>query len=376
MKETGTALNIKVLKPANVKGTRWILHHAQAAKAIKQDWPCLLAHLDSVSINGQSADAKAKATGFVRLLRSFEFVYFLHFFLDLCQILARMSLKFQANDTSVENVTTCVATTLSGVRGLGTTPGSHEAVFLREVGDGTVYKGQELVGDRDSAILNVSRNKQAVLDAIAAHLQRRFSSFENEDIFKNMSIFNFKNWPLGLEELQVYGNEQLSSVVDHFEELLIRNDCDIDSVPLEWVELKIYVSSLVAAEPAVYYLDLWQRVIRQNEDRFKNIILVLMIVLLIPIHTSEVERGFSLMNRVKQDWRARLTTPHLNELMRISLLGPACNEFEPMEAIRLWWQGGRRARRPQIQPHGPRRRQARCEHDLDAGDSSDSEEEQ
>lgn len=191
-----------------------------------------------------------------------------------------------------------------------------------------------------------------------------------------MSIFNFKNWPLGLEELQVYGNEQLSSVVDHFTELLIRNDCDIDSVPLEWVELKIYVSGLVAAEPAVSYLALWQRVIRQNEDRFKNIILVLKIVLLIPIHTSEVERGFSLMNRVKQDWWARLTTPHLNELMRISLLGPACNAFEPMEAIRLWWQGGRRARRPQIQPHGPRRRQARCEHDLDAGDSSDSEEEQ
>ena len=39
-----------------------------------------------------------------------------------------------------------------------------------------------------------------------------------------MSIFNFKNWPLGLEELQVYGNEQLSSLAD-FEELLIRNDC-------------------------------------------------------------------------------------------------------------------------------------------------------
>ena len=212
LKETGTALNIKVLKSANVKGTRWIPHHAQAAKAIKQDWPCLLAHLDSVSINGQSADAKAKATGFVRLLRSFEFVYFLHFFLDLCQILARMSLKFQANDTSVENVTTCVATTLSGVRGLVTTPRSHEAVFLREVEDGTVKKGQELVGDRDSAIQNVSRNKQAILDAIDAHLQGRFSSFENEDIFKNMSIFNFKNWPLGLKELQVYGNEQLSSV--------------------------------------------------------------------------------------------------------------------------------------------------------------------
>ena len=264
MKATGTALNIKVLKPANVKGTRWIPHHEQAAKAIKQDWPCLLAHLDSVSVNGQSADAKAKPTGFVRLLRSFEFVYFLHFLLDLCQILVRMS------HTSVENVTTCVATTLSGVRALGTTPGSKEAAFLREVGDGTVYKGQELRGDRDSAMQNVSRNKQAVLDAIAAHLQCRFSSFENEDIFKNMSIFNFKNWPLGLEELQVYGNEQLLSVVDHFEELLIRNDCDIDSVPLEWVELKIYIHTYIHTL-LTFPLEAFQRQYNNNLKLLKKL---------------------------------------------------------------------------------------------------------
>lgn len=162
--------------------------------------------------------------------------------------------------------------------------------------------------------------------------------------------------------------------MEHFNDILIRNNCDIDSVSLEWGELKVYVSRLVAAEPAVSYLDLWQRVIRQNEDCFKNIILVLMIVLLIPIHTSEVERGFSLMNRVKQDWRARLTTPTLNELMRISLLGPTINDFEPMGAIRLWWHGGRRARRPQIQPYGPRARQARCV-DIDAEneDSSDDD---
>ena len=127
---------------------------------------------------------------------------------------------------------------------------------------------------------------------------------------------------------------------------------------MEWGELKIYVSCLIGTERDISYLDLWQGIITQNEGRFRNIVLVLIIVLLIPFHTSEVERGFSLMNRVKQDWRARLTTTSLNELMRISLLGPSCNEFEPMGAIRLWWQSGRRPRRPQIQPYGPRARQA------------------
>ena len=100
-----------------------------------------------------------------------------------------------------------------------------------------------------------------------------------------------------------------------------------------------------------------------------------MIVLLIPIHTSKVERLFSY-EQGKKRLANKAYNPPLKWTDAISLLGPACNEFEPMEAIRLWWQGGRRARRPQIQPHGPRRRQARSEHDLDAGDSSDSEEEQ
>lgn len=173
-----------------------------------------------------------------------------------------MFFKFQVNDILVENVIICVVIILFGVRGLGIILGSYEVVFLREVGDGIVYKGQEFLGDRDSVVLNVSRNKQVVFDVIVVYFQRRFFLFENENIFKNMFIFNFKNWFLGLEELQVYGKEQFLLVVDNFEELLIRNDCDIDFVFLEWVELKIYVFGLVVVELVVFYLDLWEKVIR------------------------------------------------------------------------------------------------------------------
>lgn len=168
-----------------------------------------------------------------------------------------MFFKFQVNDILVENVIICVVIILFGVYGLGIILGSYEVVFLREVGDGIVYKGQEFLGDRDSVVLNVSRNKQVVFDVIVVYFQRKFFLFENENIFKNMFIFNFKNWFLGLEELQVYGNEQFLLVVNNFEELLIRNDCDIDFVFLEWVELKIYVFGLVVVELVVFYLDLW-----------------------------------------------------------------------------------------------------------------------
>lgn len=46
------------------------------------------------------------------------------------------------------------------------TPGSNEGTLLREVGEGTVYNGQEPQGNTDSAIQNFSHNKQAILSEI------------------------------------------------------------------------------------------------------------------------------------------------------------------------------------------------------------------
>lgn len=102
---------------------------------------------------------------------------------------------------------------------------------------------------------NVIRNKQAILDAVVSHLERGFSSFNNDTVFKIVSVLYFKKWPLWLEGLKAYGNQKLLSLVDHFEGLLIRIGCDIDSVPLEWVELDMYFSGLVASKPAVSSLN-------------------------------------------------------------------------------------------------------------------------
>ena len=45
LKESGVAAGVKILKPCNVKATRWIGHHERALNAVSQDWPCLVTHL-------------------------------------------------------------------------------------------------------------------------------------------------------------------------------------------------------------------------------------------------------------------------------------------------------------------------------------------
>ena len=96
-------------------------------------------------------------------------------------------------------------------------------------------------------------------------------------------------------------------------------DCDIPSVMLEWQEIKIHVARKVAIDSAMSYIDLWQRIILEDQDDFRNIMKVIKIVLLIQVHTSECERGLSLMARVKTDWRANFSTPRLNDLMCVKL---------------------------------------------------------
>ena len=68
-------------------------------------------------------------------------------------------------------------------------------------------------------------------------------------------------------------------------------------------------------------LILWQRMFTAFKDHFPNILRLLEIILILPLATATVERGFSAMKRVKNDWRSCLKTDILNMLLRITING-------------------------------------------------------
>ena len=55
--------------------------------------------------------------------------------------------------------------------------------------------------------------------------------------------------------------------------------------------------------------------------------------LICPVTNSKLERLFSLMNRVKTDWRSSLSRDRLDVLLRISEDGPSLEEFNPGASI-------------------------------------------
>lgn len=60
------------------------------------------------------------------------------------------------------------------------------------------------------------------------------------------------------------------------------------------------------------------------------------------------------MKRVKNDWRSRLKSSTVSDLMCVVLHTGEVGEYDPMEAIELWYSASERPRRPETGPYGAR----------------------
>ena len=56
-------------------------------------------------------------------------------------------------------------------------------------------------------------------------------------------------------------------------------------------------------------------------------------LLTIPATTADCERGFSVMNQVKGDWRSCLKGETLSDLLKTQLCSPDIKDFDPTKAI-------------------------------------------
>lgn len=75
------------------------------------------------------------------------------------------------------------------------------------------------------------------------------------------------------------------------------------------------------------------------KDQFPNILMLVEIILILPLATATVERGFSAMKRVKNDWRSCLDKDILNMLLRITVNGCSFDVYDPQRAIQSLQKG-------------------------------------
>lgn len=376
----GEAIEMRVLKPVRAQGTRWIDHRRKALIAFDRDYQAMVLQFEEVASGERKdippADA-AKMKGYLKMLKSHEFVLHMAFYQDLVDDLAAISTSLQADNLALSsirgNIEACTLELL-GKRGTDATGvmGPRIKIVVQDVTEESnwQFRGHKLKTS-DNTIAVFQRNSLRVLNLIITSIEERFQNFTEDEIIVAADIMEPANIPIERAILATYGNNEVELLTNHFKDIMIENGCCLDDIPREWKKLKLDLASHHQNQPLQ---TVWQHVLRDKSDKYPNVLHIIRILLVCPVATAQVERQFSYIKRFLGDWRLSLKLATLEDLLRICTEGPAPEEFDPEPAVQRWWAEKTRRcrhRKPHRTAPGPT---DGSNHGSDSSDSSDLEE--
>lgn len=99
-----------------------------------------------------------------------------------------------------------------------------------------------------------------------------------------------------------YGARDISLLTKHVSQPRETYGCDPDECVNELRYVKNLVTKFRSSDTTVSFLDLWKQVLdyEDKHNMFLNMAGLIRIMLAVPVQTAELERGFSVMKRVKQ----------------------------------------------------------------------------
>ena len=86
---------------------------------------------------------------------------------------------------------------------------------------------------------------------------------------------------------------------------------------------------------------MWQKLLVNEsvKSQCSDVLHVIELLLITPFTNAKFERMFSRMNRVKTDFRNRLSRERLENCLRISEEGCDIADYNPDNAIKKWYEG-------------------------------------
>ena len=171
------------------------------------------------------------------------------------------------------------------------------------------------------------------------YINERFDKLLKHPVFlAAKAVFEQRSWPQRavrneqptaeiLNELDSHGCAELSLLLEHYKAFFTIEE--IAEAKLDWLVFKRAMVKL----PHTFKLrppQFWQYVSDHYDyaNRHELLIRLHLLVSLIPLDTSECERGFSLLTLIQTYLRNRLSVQHIDELMRICCLGPDIEGFK------------------------------------------------
>lgn len=155
--------------------------------------------------------------------------------------------------------------------------------------------------------LDHAKNRTAT--SIKEHLQKRFSSVE-DGIYQHMTWIDPAYWKKdSKDEL-----DSIKHFINHFHVPLASTTFDESKVKSEWNKLKMTHGFFYSKHEA---LEFWQQILNFRRQEYPNISLLAVLVIVIAMSTSVVERGISHLTHIMDKKRFHMKHSLIEDLIII-----------------------------------------------------------
>lgn len=149
-----------------------------------------------------------------------------------------------------------------------------------------IYNGVDLT-PCDITEEQLCAKKHSLIEAVIDHVTNRLSDLETSDTVKAMQAFFVVNPPDTDGELATYGEQPIQTLCGYFEPVLARLGCQVQEIlDTEWSALKTHMRRHSHMSNETFYHRLFTS--GNLKERFKNILMLVEIILSIPKLQNEI----------------------------------------------------------------------------------------
>ncbi|CAF4313072.1 unnamed protein product [Rotaria magnacalcarata] len=327
---------LKLIQPGD---TRW-LSYFRSVNAVIRCYEPLMSTLEHI-VNERGEESPS-ASGLLSILKDQSITFILHSLEPILEALSILSKFIQTKHGDFNQLEKLMFGTLLRLEEL-------KNVSINE------YKQIFEIVDKIKALSSINLNRDRITRATSRTNEISLEEIFNDKIVKfineiisnikarfesnALKFFNcFRIFDVSeATNEQEYGIQEIDTIRQQY-----RDDFNDDLVA-EWKVFRKYLFVITKTTAKSASLTQRQQCIHlvkngMTRDMYPQLSLAVEIFLCVPISTATVERDFSTMNRILTDLRNRLTTEHLEQLMRISIEGPSDLDDDLKDLIINCWK--------------------------------------
>ena len=308
LRELNDACEKSIPKPTKACGARWVDFKFQAMERILGNYGPYMTQLEQLSHSDSQPKKREEIKGYLNKWQDAGYIIHMAIFIDILSPWRRLNLSMQHENNDPVKIIRCineftwamsklrliVENSLDGKENQVNTYLQNFISNVKKNNDEYFYQDIKL-HKYETTIARARDIYSSTITNICSKVEARFSSLLDSVIFKNIPLLlDTSAWPK--DDSANFGDKEINELSDHFNALLEKNGCGVQSINQEWIRLKLFILPILQNNQKESYLEIWCCSFANTElmSDCKNIMHLFEILLVVPFTNAIVEHLFPI----------------------------------------------------------------------------------